>query len=115
MHMVKRLPPLVIAISGLLSPAQSLPPSILIEHVRVFDGRTAIPPTDVFVENGRIAAVGGRLTVPQGVRRIDGSGKTLLPGFIDAHTHTLNEAGLRQPPIFGVTTTLDMFTAPGFA
>ena len=42
---------------------------------------------------------------------IDGSGATLLPGFIDAHTHTFGPA-LERALVFGVTTELDMFADP---
>lgn len=43
---------------------------------------------------------------------IDGSGKTLLPGLVDAHTHTF-DGSLTQALTFGVTTELDMFCLPG--
>ncbi|MBI3645014.1 MAG: hypothetical protein HY233_03490 [Acidobacteriales bacterium] len=45
-----------------------------------------------------------------GTRTIEGTGKTLLPGLIDSHTHTFSQAQLKQALIFGVTTHLDMFT-----
>jgi imidazolonepropionase-like amidohydrolase len=42
----------------------------------------------VLVEDGRIAAVGGPdLAVPDGARPVDATGRWVLPGFIDAHTH----------------------------
>lgn len=41
----------------------------------------------VLVEDGRISAVGGGLEIPDGAKIIDLSGKTLLPGFLDAHVH----------------------------
>jgi imidazolonepropionase-like amidohydrolase/Tol biopolymer transport system component len=43
----------------------------------------------VVVEGNRIKAVGrrGAVAVPSGARTIDVSGKTVLPGFIDAHYH----------------------------
>jgi len=39
--------------------------------------------------DGRIAAVGrpGELVVPEGVRTLDATGMTLLPGLIDGHVH----------------------------
>ncbi len=44
---------------------------------------------DVLVRGRRIEAVGasGSLDVPEGTRRIDTSGKTVLPGFVDTHAH----------------------------
>jgi len=41
------------------------------------------------VENGRIIAVGAGLNVPADATVIDLSGKTVLPGLIDCHTHML--------------------------
>jgi imidazolonepropionase-like amidohydrolase len=41
----------------------------------------------VLVGDGRIEAVGRDLRVPDGVERIDASGKVVLPGLVDAHTH----------------------------
>jgi imidazolonepropionase-like amidohydrolase len=40
----------------------------------------------VLVEDGRIVEV-GRLDVASDVRRVDASGKWVLPGFVDAHVH----------------------------
>lgn len=79
--------------------------------VRVFDGREIRDSVDVVVRDGRIAAVGPALDLPDDLARVDGRGQTLLPGLIDAHVHTFGQAqsdALR----FGVTTLLDMFTAP---
>lgn len=43
----------------------------------------------VIVTDGRISAVGtqGSLSIPQGAKRIELAGKTLLPGLIDMHVH----------------------------
>lgn len=43
----------------------------------------------VIVTDGRITAVGiqGSLAVPEGAKRVDLKGKTLLPGLIDMHVH----------------------------
>src|SRR4029453_11500504 len=52
--------------------------------------------------------------VPPGAEVIDGAGATLLPGFIDGHTHSWGDV-LTRAAVFGVTTQLDMFTEPSFA
>jgi imidazolonepropionase-like amidohydrolase len=84
--------------------------SFVIRHARVFDGHKVVQKADVWVENGKIKAVGKTLAVPANVKQIDASGDTLLPGLIDAHTHVWGEA-LKEAEIFGVTTELDMFTS----
>ncbi|MBL0887797.1 amidohydrolase [Myceligenerans indicum] len=41
----------------------------------------------VLIENGAITAVGQDVTIPEGTPTIDGTGKWLLPGFVEAHGH----------------------------
>ena len=43
----------------------------------------------VLIEGNRIAAVGkhGDITIPKGALQIDASGKTVIPGLVDAHAH----------------------------
>jgi imidazolonepropionase-like amidohydrolase len=41
----------------------------------------------VLVQDGRIAAVGESVSVPEGVEVVDAVGGWVLPGFIDAHAH----------------------------
>ena len=53
---------------------------------------------DVLVEDGRISAVGASLAA-DGLETVDASGKLIMPGFIDAHTH------MDMP--FGGTMTAD--------
>lgn len=86
-----------------------MPQPLLIQHARVFDGRKIIPDSSVLIQNGIIAEVGNSITAPAGAEVIDGTGRTLLPGLIDAHTHVFGTA-LKEALIFGVTTELDMFT-----
>ena len=88
------------------------PPAFAIRGVRVFDGEKAVEGLDVLVEHGEIAAVGRGLAIPEGVETIDGAGRTLLPGLIDAHIHVWDAAQLEQSLAFGVTTGLDMFSVP---
>lgn len=81
-----------------------------ITDARVFDGRRVLERGTVLVVGGRIAAVGD-FPMPPGVRTFDGAGKTVLPGLIDSHVHTYEEAR-RDALRFGVTTELDMFGDP---
>src|SRR5215469_10598482 len=88
--------------------------SFVIRNARVFDGQQIVNATEVWVENGAIKAVGSDVKAPSDVITIDATGDTLLPGFIDSHTHAYGD-GLKEALIFGVTTELDMFTDPHYA
>ncbi|HEY1203055.1 MAG: CIA30 family protein [Bryobacteraceae bacterium] len=79
----------------------------VIRNVRVFDGARVIEAATVVVRDGKIASLGQ--SAPAGLPVIDGTGKTLLPGLIDSHTHAFGNA-LKQALESGVTTELDMFT-----
>lgn len=79
----------------------------ILRNVRVFDGSRVLQNTQVLVMDGRIAAVGAKFDAPKDFTSIDGSGKTVLPGLIDAHTHSWGDAQ-RDALRFGVTTELDM-------
>jgi hypothetical protein len=86
----------------------------LFRGVRVFDGQTTLPATDVLVVDGRIAAIGHAVEAPAGARIVDGNGRTLIPGLIDSHTHAFGPV-LRAALMVGVTTEFDMFTEPNGA
>src|SRR5262245_52605042 len=53
------------------------------------DGGTPIGDSAFVVEGTRITQVGrkGALTVPAGARRVDLTGKTVMPAVVDAHGH----------------------------
>ncbi|MGC2694154.1 MAG: CIA30 family protein [Candidatus Angelobacter sp.] len=86
----------------------------VIRDVRIFDGNRVITKGMVWVQNGKIKAVGADLKVPASIRTINGAGETLMPGLIDAHTHAFGSA-LKEALAFGVTTELDMFTDHNYA
>jgi imidazolonepropionase-like amidohydrolase len=67
----------------------------LFAGVNVFDGERALGPRDVLVRGGRVEAVAepGSLSEAAGITRIDGAGKTLLPGLIDSHAHLESDGG----------------------
>jgi len=53
---------------------------------------------DVMVVDGVIAAIGNRLPVPAGSKIIDGKGKYLMPGLVDAHVHFFQSGGVFTRP-----------------
>ena len=69
--------------------------SLGVPAVRVFDGAAVSPETTRDRARQEIIAAVGGVEVPAGAIVIDGRGKTLLPGLIDAHTHTFSEEQLK--------------------
>lgn len=65
-------------------------PDVLIKGATFTDGTRA----DIHISSGHIAEIGSGLNIKKAVS-IDAEGLTLLPGFIDLHTH-LREPGFEQ-------------------
>ena len=101
----------ILIISLLIPLIQGQKTPILFQHVRVFDGTQVTPDADVLIESGKIKEVGSNLAAGD-AKIVDGAGKTLLPGLIDAHVHVHGADTLEQALIFGVTTELDMMMPP---
>jgi len=73
---------------------------LLIRNATVIDVETKklLPAQDVLVQDGRIAAIGKKLAAPQNVQVIDGTGKFLAPGWVDAHVHFFQSGGIYTRP-----------------
>src|SRR6185369_196488 len=65
--------------------------AVALTNARIIDGtgRAPIERGTLVISNGRITAVGpaASTTIPAGAQRIDASGKTIVPGFINDHAH----------------------------
>ena len=85
--------------------------SVAIEHVRLFDSEQAVMREDqtVIVSGDRFVSVGPASSahVPADAERIDGSGKTILPGLFDMHAHAQALDGIMNIAS-GVTSVRDM-------
>src|SRR6185436_5448982 len=51
--------------------------------------RGTLSNTDVLIRNGKIAGVGKNLNASANARIIDGTGKYVMPGIIDCHSHSM--------------------------
>jgi imidazolonepropionase-like amidohydrolase len=87
------------------------PPTLAIVGAAVFDGSGAapVPGRTVVAAGGRIERVGpaAELVLPAGAVVVDGTGATLLPGFVDTHVH-LDFYPPARVLAGGVTTVRDL-------
>jgi imidazolonepropionase-like amidohydrolase len=88
--------------------------SVALVGATVIDGTGGAPLADaaVLVRRGKVEFVGARTSVqlPRGTREVDVSGRWIIPGLIDAHTHLAQAAGWAPARFlaWGVTTVRDM-------
>jgi imidazolonepropionase-like amidohydrolase len=68
-------------------------PATVVKAAFLFDGKSGRLTNNgvVVVQGSRIVAVGDAATAPSGAKVVDLGDATLLPGFIDAHTHVTSE------------------------
>ena len=67
------------------------PQQTLFINVKIFDGKhnRLITGKDVLVEGNHIVRIAPKIKTNRMARIIDGQGKVLMPGLIDAHTHIM--------------------------
>ncbi|XP_059057797.1 dihydropyrimidinase isoform X2 [Achroia grisella] len=96
---------------------QSSQNRLLIKNGRVVND-DGMEDADVYIEDGVIKQVGRNLIIPGGTRTIDATGKLVMPGGIDPHTHFELEMmgaksvddfykGTRAAVAGGTTTVID--------
>jgi len=87
-------------------------------RIITMSGEQVIEKADMVITDGRISALGrtGSIAIPGGAKRVDVSGKTIIPGLVDLHTHNHRSPSGILPQhdyemaavlAYGVTTTLD--------
>jgi len=87
---------LLVLLSFSFAEAQAPKPAakpVVIKAARMFDGKSerVVSPGLVIVADGKIVGVGAGAALPLDSEIIDLGDATLLPGFIDAHTHLSDE------------------------
>jgi len=73
--------------------APAKPPATLIRNATVLTvTKGTLENTDLLLQNGKIAQIGKNLSAPAGAQVIDATGKYVMPGIIDPHSHTMIDA-----------------------
>ena len=102
--MTHRLLTLSLLFAGLALSAAAQEPDLAIVGGSVLDVRAGtMSRANVLIGDGRILSVGPEAP-PAGIETLDVSGKFVLPGFIDAHTHADQLSQVRRALESGVTT-----------
>jgi imidazolonepropionase-like amidohydrolase len=78
------------------------PSATLFKNVKVFDGKSdqLSASTSVLVVGNKIEKIGPSIAPPDQATVIDGGGRTLMPGLIDAHWHAML---IRPSPVEALT------------
>ena len=81
--------------------------AVAITHVRVIDGTgaPALENQTVVIRDGKIAAIGPNVAVPEGTTVIDGTGKSVMPGIVMLHEHLYYPVGQGVYGQFGQSFT----------
>ncbi len=108
---------LLILAYGCASQAPPAPeePVVAIVGAKLIDGTASEPLDDsvVLVSSGAILAAGapGEVEVPGNAEVFDASGKTVIPGLIDLHTHYMEASGAELDRQLGVQLAWGVTTA----
>ncbi len=77
----------------LISAVSGLSATVAFRNVNVIpmDTERVLERQTVIVRDGIIVAIGPKTKIPKGATIIDGTGKFLIPGLVDMHTHLLSD------------------------
>src|ERR687890_460854 len=115
---------LVLACAALVAPVSAQTVAFTNVNVIPMDRERVLANQTVVIKNGLIAEIGDakKVKLPKNATRIDGTGKYLIPGLVDMHTHLLSDSDeypdsigpdeLRVMVANGVTTVRFMIGTP---
>ena len=111
---------LVLASLAVSQPASAQAPgagTVALTGARLIDGSGSEPVENavLVIENGRVAAAGPAqaVQIPEGATRIDVTGKTIVPGFVNAHGHVQVEQNATLPVRDDLLRRLRMYASYG--
>jgi imidazolonepropionase-like amidohydrolase len=92
---------IVLSVGSAVQAQRIVGQDVVIENVTLISPERAAPllHADVVLRGGRIVEIGTNLASGPLARRIDGSGRFLIPGLIDSHVHVGHSAALDDDAI----------------
>jgi imidazolonepropionase-like amidohydrolase len=108
------LPVVLVALSATLAvhPQAQQPAAVkAFTGLRLIDGtdRAPVANATIVVRDGRIVAAGSNVTIPAGAQSVALTGKTVIPGLINAHGHVnVPDRDLKTYAAYGVTTVFSL-------
>jgi len=92
--MKKKIIPIFLGFSLLFIPVLASGQNLLIKNGTILTvTKGTIPRGDILIINGIIKKIGENIEAPEGVKTVDASGKYVVAGIIDSHTHIAITAG----------------------
>ncbi|HLJ44949.1 MAG TPA: amidohydrolase family protein [Bryobacteraceae bacterium] len=84
---------------------------ILIQNATILTVTKGTYKGSVLIRDGKIAEVGEKVTAPAGATIVDGTGKYVMPGIIDCHSHiasdAINEGSVSVSSMVGIPDTIN--------
>ncbi len=96
---------LAVVLYGCSGPA---PYDLVIQNVGLFDGNQDLGTVSIAIANDTIARISGEALAADSV--IDGTGKYMIPGLVNAHVHASTIEHLQQGYPYGILTIMNMHT-----
>ncbi len=105
---------LTICPAALTQAPDSAPIAVIHVHLIPMDRERVLDDQTVVIANGKIAEIGptSSVKVPRSAKKIDGSGKYLMPGLTDAHVHLYSAIEFPLYIANGVTTVFNLDGRP---
>src|SRR5689334_19555123 len=80
------------SVAGAQQPVAKAGPTLIKNATVLTVTKGTLQGTDILLQNGKIAQIGKNLTAPAGAQVIDATGKYVMPGIIDPHSHMMADA-----------------------
>ena len=85
------------ALAGLLVAAPCFGAETVIKNGTILTvTKGTVPAGDILIRDGKIVSLGRNLKIPAGATVVDATGKFVMPGIIDAHSHLAIEGGINE-------------------